>query len=92
MNDRLAALTARRTALQAKCAAERNSIAQTYALIEHSAGRVDRVIDTVRRLTPLIALGGIVAIVVAGPSRAIGMLRKGLTLALYTSQASRLLR
>ena len=92
MSSRLDALTARRTALQAECAAQRDDMQLLYGGIEGKLARVDRTIEAVRRLAPVIAAGGIAVLVVLGPGRALGLLRRALSVAVYANQALRLLR
>ena len=91
MSSRLAALTARRAALQAECAQQRDGAALAYGEIEQSVGRVDRVVATVRRLTPLLVIGGAVVLLAVGPSRVLPLLRKGVALSMYAREARRLL-
>jgi hypothetical protein len=91
MSSRLAALTARRAALQAECAQQRDGAALAYGEIEQSVARVDRVVATVRRLTPLLVVGGAVALLVIGPSRVLPLLRRGVALSMYAREARRLL-
>ena len=55
MSSRLAALTARRRALQAQCALQRDDLHTLYAGIESRTNRVDQVITTVRSLSPVLA-------------------------------------
>ena len=91
MNSRLAALTARRAALQAECALQREGAALAYGEIEQSVARVDRVVATVRRLTPLLVAAGAVGLLVVGPSRILHLLRRGVALSMYAREARRLL-
>ena len=90
MSDRLAALTARRRALQARCALQRDDVQTLYAGIEHRAIRVDRVIDVARSLSSLVAIGGVVILLGMGPQRALLLVRRGLAIALYAVQARRM--
>lgn len=92
MNSRLTALTARRAALQAEVALQRDDARQAYAEIERSAARVDRAVATVRRLAPLLAVVGAIGLLALGPARAISLLRRGLTLGVFANQARRLFR
>lgn len=92
MSGRLAALTARRQALQADCAQQRQEIVELYSGIESRTTRVDRTIETVRSVAPLIAIGGFAILVVLGPGRALRLLRRGLSVAVYVNQALRILR
>jgi hypothetical protein len=91
MNSRLVALTARRSALQAECALQRDDIARTYGEIAGGAARVDRAINTVRRLTPLLVVIGAGVLLALGPGRALALLSRGLTLGLFAQKARRLL-
>jgi hypothetical protein len=90
MSDRLTELTARRRALQARCALQRDDVKMLYAGIEHRTARVDRVIDVARSLTPLVAVGGVVMLIAMGPHRALLLVRRGLAVALYAVQARRM--
>jgi len=90
MSDRLAELTARRRALQVRCALQREDVQTLYAGIERRTGRVDRVIDVARSLTPLVAVGGVVMVLAMGPHRALLLVRRGLAIALYAMQARRM--
>jgi hypothetical protein len=91
VSSRLVALTARRAALQAECALQRDDAAQAYAGIESGAARVDRVVAVLRRLTPVFIVGGVVVVVALGPARAINLARRGITIAMYALQARSLL-
>jgi hypothetical protein len=91
MSSRLAALTARRAALQAECAAQRDEAALAYGQIEQGVARVDRVVGTVRRLTPVLVAAGAIGLLVVGPSRLLSLLRRGIALSLYAREARRLL-
>lgn len=90
MSDRLAELTARRRVLQARCALQRDDVATLYGGIEHRAARVDRLIDVVRSVTPLVAIGGVVLLLGMGPQRALLLVRRGLAIGLYAVQARRM--
>lgn len=92
MSSRLVALTARRAALQAECALQRDDAMLAYSEIESGAMRTDRLLGALRRLTPLLVVGGGVVLVALGPARALTLLRRGLTFALYALQARTLLR
>jgi hypothetical protein len=87
----LRALTAHRTALQAEIALQRDDARQACAEIEQGLARVDRVVATVRRATPLLAVIGAIGLLAFGPGRALNFARRGLTLGLYASQLRRLL-
>ena len=89
MNSRLEALTARRKALQARCDLLRGDAELLYGGIEDRTVRVDRTIETVRSLTPIIAIGGLLLLLAMGPQRALHLARRGLTVALYANQARR---
>jgi hypothetical protein len=92
VNSRLTALTARRAALQAEVALQRDDARQAYAEIERGAARVDRAVATVRRLTPVLVVVGAIGLLALGPARAVAMLRRGVTFGLFANQARRLLR
>jgi len=89
VSARLEALTARRRALQAQCALQREDVQTLYAGIESRTNRVDQVITTVRSLSPVLAIGGLVLLVAMGPQRALRAARRGLTMALYASHVRR---
>jgi hypothetical protein len=90
MSDRLAELTARRRALQVRCALQRADVQLLYGAIERRTARVDGVIEVARSMTPLLAVGGVVMLLAMGPHRALLLVRRGLTAALYAMQARRL--
>jgi len=92
MRSRLVALQARRAALQAECALQRDDVRQLHDGIAARAENADRMIETVRSFVPVIAVGGIAVLVALGPARALSLLRRGFTVALYTNQALRLIR
>lgn len=92
MSSRLVALTARRAALQAECALQRDDAVQAYVEIESGTMRVDRLVGALRRLTPVLVLGGGVVLVALGPARALRLVRRGLTFAMVGLQARNLLR
>jgi YqjK-like protein len=92
VSSHLAALTARRVALQAEIALQRDDARQAYATIEQGTAKVDRAVSTVRQLAPLLVLVGAVGLVALGPARALSLARRGLTFGLYFSHARRLLR
>jgi hypothetical protein len=92
MSSRLAALTARRAALQAECALQRDGAGLAYAEIEQSVARVDAVVSTVRRLTPVLVAAGAIGLLLVGPSRVLSVLRRGVALSMYAREARRLLR
>ena len=92
MSSRLVALTARRAALQAECALQRDDAVQAYVEIESGARRIDRAIAALRRLTPAFLVGGGIVLVALGPARASRLVRRGLTFAMVALQARSLLR
>lgn len=92
MSSRLVALTARRAALQAECALQRDDAALAYGDIELGVAKVDRVVAGVRRLAPVLLVGGAVALLAIGPGRALSLIRRGLAVGLYAREARRLLR
>ena len=92
MSSRLVALQARRAALQAECALQRDDLRLLHGGIAARAESADRVIDTVRSFAPVIAVGGIAVLVALGPGRALNLLRRGLSVWLYANQALRILR
>lgn len=86
MSSRLAALVARRRDLQAECELQRDDVRQLYAGLEQRTVRADRVMDTVRRLAPAIAVGGVLVLLMLGPRRIVSLVRRGLPLALVASR------
>jgi hypothetical protein len=92
VSSRLVALTARRAALQAECALQRDDAVQAYAGIESGAASIDRVVAVLRRLTPVFVVGGVVVLVALGPARAVSLVRRGITITMYALQARSLLR
>jgi hypothetical protein len=92
MSSRRAALAARRGMLQAECALQRDDVRQLYGGIEGTVSRVDRAIETVRSLAPVVLVGGAAILFAVGPHRALRLLRRGLAVTLYANQALRILR
>lgn len=92
MSSHLTALTARRAALQAEVALQRDDLRQAYGTIEAGTAKVDSVVSAARKLTPLLLVAGAAAMIAVGPARALALARRGLTLGLYVSHARRLLR
>jgi hypothetical protein len=92
VSSRLVALTARRAALQAECALQRDDAAQAYAEIDAGARRIDHLVAALRRLTPVFVVGGGVVLIAIGPARAVALARRAITIALYALQARNLLR
>ena len=83
---------ARRAALAARCGEQRAAIRDYGNEISRGLSSTDRTLATGSRLLPLVAVGGIVALIVAGPSRALRLARGGLALALMASDALSLVR
>jgi hypothetical protein len=79
-------LVAKRRDLQAECELQRDDVRRLYAGLEHRTARADRVIETMRRLAPAIAIGGVVALLALGPRRIMSLVRRGLPLALAARQ------
>jgi hypothetical protein len=86
------ALVAKRVALTARCAEQRDAIADYGNDIGRGLSPIDRGLGTARSVLPLLAVGGIVALVVSGPGRALRLLRGGLAVALATSDVLSVLR
>lgn len=91
MTTRRDALVVRRRALQAECQRQREDAGALYGDIAGRAARVDGVVAIARSLTPVIAVGGAVALLVIGPGRVLRLLRNALPIALYAIQARSLL-
>jgi YqjK-like protein len=92
MSSHVERLEARRRLLQAECAVQRGEIGAIHADLDAGAARADQLIAAVRRLTPVLLAGAVVATVVIGPGRLLGLARQGLALGLLASRAGRLLR
>lgn len=92
MSTRLEQLAARRRMLQAQCAVQRAAIIGIHAELDAGAGRIDRVVVMARRLGPLFVAAGLVAAVVVGPRRLLGVVRQALPFALLAGRAARLFR
>jgi hypothetical protein len=92
VSSRLRALTAHRAALQAEIALQRDDARQSYAEIEHGTTRVDRGVQVLQRLGPLLLVAGAAGLIALGPARALSLARRGLTFGLFVSHARRLLR
>ncbi len=91
MSTRLEELTTRRRLLQARCAAQRGEIGVIEADLDAGVARVDRAVAVARRLGPFVLLAGVAVLVAIGPGRALGVVRQGLTVALFANRAARLL-
>ena len=89
--SRLEALTERRRALQAECAAQRDEVHAQYSGIQDRLGVVDRTLVVLRSLAPLLAVAGVAVVVAVGPRRAGQALQRGLPMLTYFWQARRLL-
>ena len=92
MSSGLAATTARRVALQAKCSAQRSALAGQFAAVEDGVRPVDRAIHCVQTYGPLMAVAGVVALIVIGPGKAARATRNVVAIAPYAAQALRLFR
>jgi len=71
MSERSQFLAVRREALRARCAVQRLHLADETRHLEGSLAKVDRAIDTVRRIAsqPLLIAGGLAIIAMLGPKR-----------------------
>jgi hypothetical protein len=71
VSDRVKQLAEREAELQARCAAQRASIAREVASIEARFARVDRVARLARTtlLHPVVIVGGVVALLTVGRSK-----------------------
>lgn len=92
MSSGLAATTARRVALQEKCAAQRGELAGQLDAVEDGLRPVDRAIYLVRTFGPLAVVAGAVALIIIGPGKAVRATRNVVAIAPYAAQALRLFR
>jgi hypothetical protein len=92
MSTRLEQLAVRRRLLQAECAIQRGETGAVQAELDAGAARADHIVAVVKRLTPLLLVAGVVAVVATGPGRALNLGRQALVVALAASRAARLLR
>ena len=92
MSSGLAATTARRVALQAKCAAQRSALAGQLDDAEDGLRPVDRAISLARQFGMLAVVAGAVALIIIGPGKALRAARNVLAVAPYAAQAVRLFR
>ena len=83
---------ARRAALAARCGEQRAAIRDYGSEISRGLSSTDRTLATGSRLLPLVAVGGIVALIVAGPGRALRLARGGLAFAVVASDVLSLAR
>ena len=65
----------RRAALLKQIATERATLTREYSRISEIAGRADELIGVAKRVTPIVAIGAIVAGFIIGPGRIIRLLR-----------------
>ena len=82
----------RRAELVARCGEQRAAIRDYGTEIARGLSPTDRALATGGRVLPLVAVGGIVALIVAGPGRALRLARGGLALALMASDLLSLTR
>ena len=75
----------RRSELVARCGEQRAAIRDYGTEIARGLSSADRALSTGSRLLPLLAVGGIVALIVAGPGRALRLARGGLAFAVVAS-------
>jgi hypothetical protein len=73
MSNRVKQLAEKESRLQARCAAQRASIANEVASIEARFARVDRIARVARTalLHPVVIVGGVVALLTIGKSRGV---------------------
>jgi hypothetical protein len=71
---------------------QRDEIRLLYAGMEFRAARADRAVAQARRVAPLIAVGGMVVVLAFRPRRVLGIVRRGLTIALYALSARQTLK
>ncbi len=90
MDSGLATARARRTALQAECAAQRSGLERQMGTLEDGLRPVDRTIEFVQRYGPILVVAGVAALIVVGPRKALRSVRRALTVAVYVQQARRL--
>jgi S1-C subfamily serine protease len=83
---------ARRAALAARCGEQRAAISGYGTEISRGLAPTDGVLAIGSRLLPLLAVGGVVALIVSGPGRALRLARGGLAFALLASDAASLVR
>ena len=82
----------RRSELGARCGEQRAAIRDYGTEIARGLSSADRALSTGSRLLPLLAVGGIVALIVAGPGRALRLARGGLAFAVVASDVLSLTR
>ena len=82
----------RRSELVARCGEQRAAIRDYGTEIARGLSSADRALSTGSRLLPLVAVGGIVALIVAGPGRALRLARGGLAFAVVASDVLSLAR
>lgn len=92
MSSGLATTTARRMALQARCAAQRDALTRELGAVEDGLRPVDRAIYFVRTFGPPVVVAGVVALIIIGPGKALRVTRNVLAVAPYATQAVRLFR
>ena len=92
MSGRLAELTARRMAIQARCAEQRATMATVHGGIQRDLATVDHAAAVAHSLLPLLAVAGVAGLIVIGPTRTLTLLRRGLSIALFATQALAFIR
>lgn len=90
MSQRFDQLKARHSQLLLRTAEQRQHLADTAGDLRHDLGRIDRGIQTLRRVArnPLLLVAGTVVLGVLGPKRLLGWAARGL---MYYSTARRLM-
>jgi hypothetical protein len=94
MSQRFDQLSGHHSNLLARCAVQRQQLAETAEEIEHELGRIDKGIEAVRRVlrSPAMIGGAIALVALVGPRRLVRWGTKGLMLYSTTRQLLRLRR
>lgn len=94
MSKRFDQLTVHHSNLLARCAVQRQQLAESAEQIEHELGRLDRGLEAVRRVlrSPAMIGGAIAVVALLGPRRLLRWTTKGLMLYSSARQLLRLRR
>jgi YqjK-like protein len=89
VSEQHSALQRRREALQARSAAQREAVARDLDVINAGVARVDQYVAIARRMRPLLIVGGLALLVLAGPRRLYSISRSTLVGTLLARQLMR---
>jgi hypothetical protein len=94
MSARTGELVQRRRQLRARCAVQRNHLAETSAKIEEQLGSLDRGVQLARSVisSPVVLVGGIALVAFLGPRKILRLASRGLLLLTTARRVTRMLQ